>query len=483
MALVSAAAELPVANAGALIQACLSLRKTSPNTTYVPSDQGYAALSTENWSATARATPACIAQPATAGELQSIVKLLTSKDVKFAVRSGGHSPSPAPFGANIIDGVLIDLSSLSQVVYDAASGTATVGAGNRWGAVYDALTPHNVTVVGGRVVDVGAGGLILGGGLSYLSDLYGMVCDNVAEFEVVLGNGSLIKANQNQNADLHWALKGGSSNFGIVTAFKLYTYPMGLVWGGRKFYTFDKLPQLFNAMLEYQSMPNKDLYANVDLQGFTTNTTQWFILTLVYLKPEAHPPAMAPFYDIPTAMDTTQIQTYPEFLAGQPAPDIPRWDWFTTTFTPTAALYSQITSIVTTAPELAAISSLTAGSLAIGVQPISANLVLAGQLRGGNPLGLQPVNQTWLVLDTGWWSPAGDAVAHNATAGLITRIERASTKSGQYLPYIFQNDASYDQAVLQHYGEANVARLKKVQRRYDPGLVFQRLVPGGWKLL
>ena len=50
--------------------------------------------------------------------------------------------------------------------------------------MYTALDPYNVTVVGGRVMDVGVGGLILGGGLSYLSDLYGLACDNVQSFEV-----------------------------------------------------------------------------------------------------------------------------------------------------------------------------------------------------------------------------------------------------------------------------------------------------------
>lgn len=49
--------------------------------------------------------------------------------------------------------------------------------------MYTALDRHNVTVVGGRVLDVGVGGLVLGGGLSYLSDLYGLVCDNVVSYE------------------------------------------------------------------------------------------------------------------------------------------------------------------------------------------------------------------------------------------------------------------------------------------------------------
>ena len=71
---------------------------------------------------------------------------------------------PSPLAANINDGVLIDMAMFNEVSYDAANNEARVGAGQRWGNVYDALDAYNVTVVGGRVLDVGVGGLILGCG-------------------------------------------------------------------------------------------------------------------------------------------------------------------------------------------------------------------------------------------------------------------------------------------------------------------------------
>lgn len=69
---------------------------------------------------------------------------------------------PSPLAANINNGVLIDMALFNSVNYDAANSEAKVGAGQRWGNVYDALDAYNVTVVGGRVLDVGVGGLILG---------------------------------------------------------------------------------------------------------------------------------------------------------------------------------------------------------------------------------------------------------------------------------------------------------------------------------
>lgn len=111
-------------------------------------------------SATAWKRPTCIVQPADTLELQKIVRILTTRHVRFAIRSGGHSPSP--FAANIDNGILIDLSNFNQMNYNAADSTATVGAGMKWGDVYHRLDAHNVTVVGGRVLDVGVGGLTLG---------------------------------------------------------------------------------------------------------------------------------------------------------------------------------------------------------------------------------------------------------------------------------------------------------------------------------
>jgi FAD/FMN-containing dehydrogenase len=64
---------------------------------------------------------------------------------------------------------------------------------------------------------VGTGGFLTGGGNSYYAGLYGMACDNVANFELVLANGDVLHANAKSHSDLWTALKGGSGNFGIVT--------------------------------------------------------------------------------------------------------------------------------------------------------------------------------------------------------------------------------------------------------------------------
>ena len=107
-----------------------------------------------------------------------------------------------------------------------------VGPGNKWGQVYNYLEQFDLAVAGGRLAPVGVPGLLLGGGLSYYGNAAGWSADNVVEYEVVLANGTIVNATENKNADLFWALKGGSSNFGIVTNFKLYTFPSKKVFAG-----------------------------------------------------------------------------------------------------------------------------------------------------------------------------------------------------------------------------------------------------------
>ncbi|KAI1657067.1 FAD-binding domain-containing protein [Daldinia decipiens] len=460
---------------------CKQLDDTFGSAIVFPNDTEYATLRTENWSQTAWKTPTCIFQPESVEDLQTVIPKLADANVSFAVRSGGHSPSPG--AANIDQGVLIDLSRFNSVDYDAENNVANIGAGQKWENVYKQLDQFNVTVVGGRVLDVGVGGLILGGGLSYLSDLHGLVCDNVVEFQVVLANGSFVHANANSNKDLFWALKGGATNFGIVTTFKLITYPVQQVWGGIRGYTLADVPELLTAAFKYQTAPNKDPYANLMLQGFPINESFGVVLSLIYLKPEPNPIAFEPFYHINTTFDTTAISSFTEFLSGQAQAQLPpRIDWFTTTLTPNKELYDKIGSIVTTSKALDKIRSATAGSTSFSIQPISSSVIEAGNAKGGNALGLTAVNQTWFKVDSGWLWPDEDEIVHSGSTQLIGEVQAAAKESGNSLRYIFMNDASWDQKVIDHYGTNNVRKFRRIQREYDPDLVFQRLVPGGYKI-
>lgn len=159
-------------------------------------------------------------------------------------------------------------------------------------------------------------------------------------------------------------------------------------------------------------------------------------------------------------------------------------NWFVTGFKSTQRIYQKIAHLLTVAesPKLAQLQSLTPFSAAFGIQPISASVITAGRERGGNPLGLSPVNQTWFHIDAGWWFPSDDVRVIDTFKSIIAEIETATQTQEDYLPYLFINDANESQDVIAHYGADNVSRLKDVQAKYDPWGIFQRLVPGGFRL-
>ncbi|KAI1139195.1 putative FAD-binding oxidoreductase [Hypoxylon sp. FL0543] len=461
---------------------CQQLEKTLGDfVVSTANDADYEALRTKNWVQTAWGTPTCIFHASAAEQLQEAVKLLVSANVSFAVRSGGHEPHHG--FANIDNGVLIDMSNFTRLDYDAERSVAVVGAGLTWGDVYTQLQAQGVIAVGGRVLDVGVPGLILGSGLSWFTDLYGLACDNVVNMQVILADGSLVNANTKENADLFWALKGGGNNFGIVTEFTLTTYPLGQVWGGIKTYTEEQLPQLIDAYYEYQSAPDKDPYANLIMAVSPTNASIGALVSMVYLKPQEEPAAFAPFYSINTTSDSTAIKSFTDYLAEYAVPSVPRFDWHATSFKLDKSLYEEIGNIITSSPSVEEIKAVTAGLMAITLQPISSVSVEIGRARnGGNALGLEAVNQTWLATATGWWFPDDDHTVHDAGDAIIDQFVAASTNKGGHVPYLFMNDGSWDQDVIGSYGEENNKKLREVQRKYDPNLVFQHLVPGGFKL-
>ena len=86
--------------------------------------------------------------------------------------------------ANIQGGVTIDLTSMTNVSVSEDHRVTSAGPGCRWGNIYNKLDPMNLTVVGGRVFDVGIAGLTIGGGNSWFASQDGFVCDNIVNFEV-----------------------------------------------------------------------------------------------------------------------------------------------------------------------------------------------------------------------------------------------------------------------------------------------------------
>ncbi|KAF7511996.1 hypothetical protein GJ744_002709 [Endocarpon pusillum] len=169
--------------------ACKSLLELLPNNVFLPTSPQYASQQ-QYWSLQqGEVSPACRVAPSSASDVSQIVKKLRGEECPFTVKGGGHTPFAG--GSNIQAGITIDFEKMASVSLSTDFKSALIGPGTRWLNAYQYLDPLNLTVLGGRVSDVGVSGLTLGGGISFFSARYGFVCDNVDEFEIVLASGEI----------------------------------------------------------------------------------------------------------------------------------------------------------------------------------------------------------------------------------------------------------------------------------------------------
>ncbi|CAZ82113.1 unnamed protein product [Tuber melanosporum] len=435
--------------------------------------------------------PQAIFMPTSAQDVAKSVKIINFFSVPFAVRSGGHTPFPG--SASISDGILISLQNLTILALSESKDLVSVGSGNRWIKVYEFLEPYNLAVVGGRVPSVGVGGLTTGGGNSYFSTGHGMACDNVASFEVVIADGSIVTASAAENKDLFWALKGGSNNFGIVTRLDLFAIPIpnGKVWGGNTFFLPQQINNVTDAIAEYQmngqlTDPDAAIIPSLSYSGQGNFTG--FLVTVFHTSGQK-PASLDPIFKAGPVSDSSKQRTLPEMareaVGGDSAPVLPptRHDFRTLSIGVSPEFYRDISTLFqetyTTNTALSPVSGFT---ITLTFQPVAASTVAHGKTRGGNAMGMSEKAQTWLCLTSTWALPSDDQLILPLSISFIKQVEDLARAKGLLEQYLFLNDAAIDQKVIASYGDAQVKELKKVSKNYDPKGVFQKLAKGGFKL-
>jgi FAD binding domain/Berberine and berberine like len=135
----------------------------------------------------------------------------------LAVRGGGHHS--AGF-ASADQGLVIDLSLMQQISVDPVARLAIAQPGALACQMYEHTEKFGLVLPKGMEPTVGLAGLTLGGGEGWLTNKFGLTCDNLVAASVVTAEGRVIRASLDENADLLWALRGGGGNFGVVSSFE-----------------------------------------------------------------------------------------------------------------------------------------------------------------------------------------------------------------------------------------------------------------------
>ena len=176
------------------------------------------------WNGMIDKRPVAIARCADAGDVATALRFAAQHGLPLAVRGGGHNVAGT---AVVDDGLVIDLSAMRGVRIDAAGRTVHVQGGATWADVDRVTAPLGLATPGGVVSETGVAGLALSGGVSHQRRRDGMTVDNLVSAEVVLADGRRVRASADEHPDLHWALRGGGGNFGVVTSFELRLHELG----------------------------------------------------------------------------------------------------------------------------------------------------------------------------------------------------------------------------------------------------------------
>lgn len=174
-------------------------------------------------------------------------------------------------------------------------------------------------------------------------------------------------------------------------------------------------------------------------------------------------------------------QIYPPALYDIAHPSL-RQLYITNTFKNDISFLNSVYGLFkTVASRLPAVPGL---SLTLTIQPIPPAITSKSAPLGGNSLGLNPSEGALvLCLISGTWdSPANDAEISSTAKALNSQIVAAAKNKGLFNEWIYLNYAADFQDPIGGYGAANKARLRAVSRKYDPLALFQKHVPGGFKL-
>ena len=397
---------------------------------------------------------------------------------------GGHGAFKG--ASNIPGGITIDLQLLNAITVSSDKSTTRVGPGNRWTDVYNALTPQGLSVVGGRVAEIGVGGLILGGGISFFSGRRGWALDSVRNYELVTANGEILDVNFESNPELYWALRGGGNNFGIVTAFDLETFEQGEMWGGMVTSTMEHNATLLDAMADYahNSPQDPDAQAYVAFAWNQENGIYICASELVYARPVENPAIFENFTAVPNVHSTLKVTNMADLAMEmqQNCWNGFRESYWTATFRATREVEQEIFDIFI--EEMEPIKQLEGILPALVFQAMTTDMVARFAKNGGNCLGIQEGEGPFFVINFAvWWSDVeDDGVVLAAARRVIDRSTEKAKEMGAFHRYLYQNYADISQDVFAGYGEENLKRLREVSRKYDPEQVFQKLQPGYFKL-
>ena len=304
------AANAPAPHAKASWAALATLEQTLRGWVVLPKDPGYNKARQEANPAF-QSYPQLIVYCVCESDVLLCINFAQTVDAWIAVRSGGHSTA----GYSVNDSMVVDVSHINGVFIDDANALVYAGGGADWDKFNATLNNTGWHVPTGACGSVCVAGFVQGGGYGYTSRAYGIQSDCVRSFRVALANGSIINVSASQNADLFWAMRGGTGgNFGVLlqTCYQMVKLPQ--VWAWAIAWDYAYAAQALTLMQQqYMKSGTPDQVGYMMNIGFQAGTPVYMVQGMYAGSRSDGMNAIASLLAIPTAqLLVDQVGTYPD---------------------------------------------------------------------------------------------------------------------------------------------------------------------------
>jgi FAD/FMN-containing dehydrogenase len=434
-----------------------SLREIFAGEIVLPGDADYDSARAV-WNGMIDRRPAIVLRAANAADVSTAIGFAREQELTIAVKSGGHS---IPGLSTCDDGAVIDLSRMRGVEVDPARRVAQVNGGSHLGELDAQAQSFGLVCPVGVVGHTGVAGLTLGGGMGRLQRRFGLTIDNLVSVELVTADGQLVRASEEENADLFWGLRGAGANFGIVTSFEFRLHPLdGAVTHGKLIHPIDRATELASIFRETEEAARDELWL-----GFGLSLAEGEPIATVQVL-HCGPPEQAE-RDLATLRafgppDSDSIETKPHLVAQTMNDEAMRWGhrfYMKSGFIP--RLDDELIDLL--AGHMGRVPDGTGGEVSFWAM--------------GRAISAVPEDATaftgrqaafWVAVEILWHDELLDEQCREWARGVMDDV-LPFTSVGQYVNDV--SDAGQDPAAI--YGAQKYERLVTLKRAWDPENVFR----------
>ena len=215
------------------------------------------------WNLAVDQRPAAVALPESAEDVMAVVRMARERGWRVAPQGTGHNA--APLAAGLDSTVLVRTERMRGVIVDPVGRRARVQAGATWGDVVAAVSEHGLTALSGSSHDVGVVGYLLGGGMSWMARKYGLGVNHIHAIEIVTADGHLVRADADHEPDLFWAVRGGSGNFGVVTAVEIGLFDVETAYAGMLVWPAQQAAEVLKAWVRWTETAPEEITTSARL--------------------------------------------------------------------------------------------------------------------------------------------------------------------------------------------------------------------------